>query len=153
MSESTSSTTNSYLPGAAKTAKTGNLELGRLLPQLFGKANMGLDDKEKAFYTGEAERGVAENTASQTTGLVDSLARQGNLVGRGSEVEAKSNIARSGVQGTAQALSGVQNMDIQKKQTNFQNLMAALGLATKPQASGSSTTSNPGLLATLGAII
>jgi Rod binding domain-containing protein len=153
MSDSSSGTNNQYLPGATKTAITGNKELGHLLPQLFSQANQGLSSKENAFYTGEAERGVAEKTASETTGLTDSLARQGNLVGRGSEVEAKSNIARSGVTGTASALSNIQGMDITKQQTNLQNLMAALGMATRPQSSGSTSTSSPSFLSTLGAII
>ena len=150
---SKSTTTNQYVGSQRQAMGLAGREMKELLPNLAGQINQGLSPLEKSYYSGQVQKGVAENTAAATTGFSDSMARLGNNVGRGAEVEGKADIARGGVQGTAQGLSNVQGMDISKKQQNFKNLLAAMGLAYSPNATGSSSSSSPGLLATLGAII
>jgi hypothetical protein len=148
----TTSTTASYLPGASQTASQGYSALQSLLPSLSGKVGQGLTSGEKSYYGGQIQKNVNDNTASQIQSYNDQMARQGNMVGRGSIAEGVSGIRRSGVEGMASGLSSLTGMDINQKQQNLQNLLSTLGLAVYPQSSGGTSTTEGGLLSTLTGI-
>jgi hypothetical protein len=154
---STQAQQNQYLGSQIGAAGTGGNILGSLLPQLSSQANQGLTPLEESYYGGEIQKGVAENTASAEKSYSDSMARQGNLAGRGAVAEGESNIARGGVQATASGLSSLQGMDISKQQQNLKNLFAAIGLGYSPspigQTAQGTTTSTMSPLMALASII
>lgn len=153
MSTSSGTTSNSYFPAQSSAANLAGKEMKGLLPSLMSQSNTGLTPLEQSYYSGQINRGVAQNTASQEQAFQDQTARQGNLAGRGAVTEGQADIARGGVEGTAQGLSNLQGMNINQKQTNLNNLFKALGIAYSPSATGGSSTQSGSLLSTLSSII
>lgn len=146
--------TNSYFPSQGAAANTAGRIMNRsLLPTLESESTQGLTPLEQSYYGGQIQKGVAENTASAQQGFTDQTARQGNMAGRGAVTEGQADIARGGVQGTAQGLSNLQGMNINQQQTNLNNLLRAMGIAYSPSPTGGSSTSSGSLLSTLSSII
>ena len=153
MATSSGSTSNSYFPAQGSAANLAGKEMKGLLPSLMSQSNTGLTPLEQSYYSGQINQGVAQNTASQEQSFQDQTARQGNLAGRGAVTEGQADIARGGVEGTAQGLSNLQGMDINQKQTNLNNLFRAMGIAYSPSSTGQSGTQTGSLVSTLSSII
>ena len=68
MGGSSSTSTNSYLPGATQAATTGNAGLQSLLSSLSAKSGQGLSAEQQAYYTGTGDQAVI---AHQREGVVD----------------------------------------------------------------------------------
>ncbi len=152
MGGSSSTSTNSYLPGATQAATTGNAGLQSLLSSLSAKAGQGLSAEQQAYYTGTGDQAVIANTEGQQSNYLDQLSRMGNTASTGAATEGLSSIARSGVQGQASVQNAVTGQDINQQQTNLTNLMAAIKMAIAPNSTSVTTNNSPSILSDLGAI-
>ena len=125
-----------YVPGATS---GGYNSLMTYLQQRLGK---GLTPEEKSYYTGEAMGDVSRSFAGQGASLKGNLARSGVNPSSGASVEAFSDLARGQAQGEAQALHGIEGMDIQQKDANLQNLMKGISIPGQPMQTGSTSTTS-----------
>ena len=123
-----------YVPGATS---GGYNNLMSYLNQRLGK---GLTPEEKSFYTGEAMGDVSRSFSGQGAALKGNLARSGANPSSGAYTEAMSDLSRGQAQGEAQALHGVESMDIGQKNQNLQDMMKAITLPGAPIQTGQTGT-------------
>lgn len=123
-----------YVPGATSTGYQN------LMSYLLQRLGQGLTPAERSYYTGEALGDVSRSFQGQGASLRGALARSGVSPSSGAFADAFKDLARSQAVSEAQALHGVQGMDIQQRNTNLTNLMKGIAIPSQPIQTGTTST-------------